>query len=108
MLLLFQSLIIIAALLAVLGLYKRKKTGQLDNITGFFWLLFWLLVIIAAVWPNSTSLIAKFFGIGRGVDLVMYIAIAGLFYLVFRTQVKLEELNRNLTKLVRKDSLKNK
>jgi len=37
----------------------------------------------------------------------MYIAIAALFYLLFKTQVKLEQLNRHITMLVRKDSVDN-
>jgi len=104
---LFQVGVVIAALLAISNIYKKIFTKQLDKISGMFWVLFWLVVITVTAWPNFTSTLAKFFGIGRGVDLGMYIAIAALFYLLFKTQVKLEQLNRHITMLVRKDSVDN-
>ena len=57
------------------------------------------------LWPGSTQFLADRIGIGRGVDLVIYIAIVTLFYLVFRLHMKVELINRQITKVVREKAL---
>ncbi len=60
------------------------------------------------LWPGSTSLLASFLGIGRGTDLVIYISLAVIFFLIFRLNVKLEMVNRDLTKMVRHEALRDR
>lgn len=74
----------------------------------FFWILFWLLTIVVVLWPSSTEFAAEYLGIGRGADLVVYISLALMFYILLRLHIKLEMMNRDLTKIVRKDSLEKK
>ena len=70
-----------------------------------FWILFWLAADVAVLWPNSTTVLANALGIGRGSDLVLYISLAALFYLLFRLHVKVESINRDVTKVVRDKAL---
>ena len=93
---LIQILISIFALFAIITLLKTKK---------FLWLLFWLAVGVIVWIPNATNVIAQFLGIGRGADLVFYFSILILFFLIFRIYIKIERLERDITKFVRKDSL---
>lgn len=107
MIILFQILFTVFALFAIVSVINKKKQTLL-GLKGFiFWILFWLVADVFVWWPESTHLIANLFGIGRGADFVFYISIALIFYLLFRLNIKIEGLNRSLTKVVRQDALKN-
>lgn len=105
MLIFFQILFILFALFNAYNVIKRKKDGQMSSRGAGFWVLFWILAIIAVLLPDSTTVLANKLGIGRGADFVLYISIALLFFLIFKLHIKIEEINRNITKVVRKESL---
>jgi hypothetical protein len=66
-----------------------------------------VFAILVVVFPNVTTRIANRFGVGRGVDAVLYVSLIILFYLVFRTNVALENLKQEMTELVRKVAIEN-
>ncbi len=105
MLIIFQTLFVLFAVAAILAVLKRKKEGVLGTKGSFFWVLFWVAAAIAVMWPNSTQVAADLLGIGRGTDLVLYFSIVVIFYLLFKLNVKLDGINRQLTKIVRKKAL---
>ncbi|OGH72364.1 MAG: hypothetical protein A2921_04530 [Candidatus Magasanikbacteria bacterium RIFCSPLOWO2_01_FULL_43_20b] len=86
---------------------KRKREGLLGPKGMIFWIGFWLLAVILVLWPNSTGVVANYLGIGRGADLVFYVSLVVIFYLLFKLNVKLESLGRDVTKVVRAKSLEN-
>lgn len=105
MLIIFQILFILFALFALVAVVQRKRAGQLDARGVFFWIFFWLAGAFAVLWPGSTQMIAGYLGIGRGTDLVLYVSIVLIFYLLFHLQVKIERINRDVTKVVRGKAL---
>ncbi len=105
MLILFQGLFTAFALFAIVSVLKKKKEGLLGPKGVFFWAIFWLLAIILVILPNSTVVVANYLGIGRGTDLILYISLAVIFFILFRLHVKIESIGRDITKVVRKDSL---
>ena len=107
MLILFQLLFILFSLFAIISVIKRKREGLLGPKGMIFWIGFWLLAVILVLWPNSTGVVANYLGIGRGADLVFYVSLVVIFYLVFKLNVKLESLGRDVTKVVRAKSLEN-
>ncbi len=72
------------------------------------WLIFWLTAEVAVWIPDLTTKVANILGIGRGADLVFYLIFILLFYLIFRIYVKIEKIERDITKVVREDALNNK
>lgn len=70
--------------------------------------MFWIIVGGVTLSPQTTDTIAKLVGVGRGVDFIIYISIISLFYLVFRMFVKIEDVEREITKLVRKLAIEEK
>lgn len=72
-----------------------------------FWISLWVLAIIGVTLPGTTTKIASFFSVGRGVDAIIYIALSLLFYLVFRIYVMIEDIRREITTIVRNVALKN-
>ena len=75
---------------------------------NFWWLFFWIIAIIAVWVPDFLTKIANILGIGRGADLVLYVSVVAVFYLIFKIYVRFEKIERNITKIVRKDSLEKK
>ncbi len=108
MLILFQSLFTLFALFAIISVATKRKSGLLGPKGTVFWVLFWLLACIFVWWPNSTVILANYLGIGRGTDLVLYVSLALIFFILFRLHVKVESIGRDITKVVRREALNDK
>ncbi|MEK6938487.1 MAG: DUF2304 family protein [Nanoarchaeota archaeon] len=96
-----QILVIIFALFAFSRSILRVKDKEITLPEFAFWSAIWLGVMIIALLPEVMELLSRPLGIGRGVDIIIYISIILLFYLVFRIYVKAEINRQEITKLVR-------
>lgn len=101
-----QLVLIVFILFAASRAYLRFKGGSLHFGAFIFWLLIWASAAIAIFFPEEMSIIARWAGIGRGADIIIYVSIALLFYLVFRLHVMMEGLRTEISRLVREISLK--
>jgi len=101
-------IMIVFALFAYAAVIHRVRKGEITKGEFIFWSIVWIAVIVVALIPSFAAEIANFFGIGRGVDVLIYISILALFYLIFRVYVKLEKLEQEITQLVRKLAKKKK
>ncbi len=104
--LVIQILLVVFAWFAIFKTIQRFRASEVGRGVLASWILFWLLVIIVALLPDTASALAKLFGVGRGADLVVYLALALLFYLLFRFNIKLEKISREITTLTRELSLR--
>lgn len=100
-----QIFIIIFALFAITRAVFQFKKGTLTIAWLLFWSLFWVATGFVAIMPQTTDVVAQFFGVGRGADAVIYVALIGLFFLVFRMYVHIEAVEGEITQLVRKLAL---
>jgi small membrane protein len=89
---------VLAALAKVLHSYKQRRMAPLDFL---FWGLVWIGTASIIIFPDATSFIAHFLGIGRGADLIMYLSLLISFYLIFRLYLALARLEQAITALVR-------
>ncbi len=105
MIMLFQTLFLLFSIFAIVTVLKRMHEGMLSFRALIFWILFWVGAAVVVIWPNSTQVLANHLGIGRGTDVVMYMAMAIVFFILFRLHIKIESLNRAMTKVVRQDAL---
>jgi hypothetical protein len=101
-----QILIIIFALFALSRAFLRFKDNKLTKNEFLFWTLIWLVAIVISFIPSLLIYLSKWLGIGRGADLIVYISIIILFYIIFRLYVKLESVEKEITQVVRKLALK--
>ncbi|MBN2052429.1 DUF2304 family protein [Candidatus Woesearchaeota archaeon] len=101
-----QIVIIIFALFAISRAVLRFKDNNLSKNELMFWVAVWVAIIILPFIPNVMTYISSIFGIGRGIDLVIYISIVVIFYLIFRLYVKIEAVEKQITLVVRKLTLK--
>lgn len=100
-----QIFIIFFAVFAILRAVRQFHRGALTRTWLLFWILFWASALVVAALPQTTDVIAAFVGVGRGADVVIYVSLLALFYLVFRLYVKIEQVEGEITRLVRKLSL---
>jgi hypothetical protein len=56
---------------------------------------------LAVVFPESTNDIARFVGVGRGADLLMYVVVIVVMFVLLHYYTKFVELQRQLTELTR-------
>ena len=83
----------------------RFRHNELSGRELTIWTIFWLLVAGATLVPKETDIVAQWFGVERGADLLVYLSIIALFFMVFKIIVKLEKLDRDITKIVRMQAL---
>jgi hypothetical protein len=87
-----QIVLVCFAVFAMSRVLIRFRRGGMRGFELFLWLVFW----IAAQW----------LGVGRGVDTAMYLSLLVIFYLLFRAFGKMEDLDRQLTRVVRANALR--
>jgi hypothetical protein len=100
--------IIISLFIAVIliKLFRQRQANKI-SLSGFvIWFLLWLAVAVTFWQPDATTYLANWLGIGRGSDLVIYLSVLAIFYLLFRIFVRLNKIDSEITKIVRKDALK--
>ncbi len=105
MLILFQTLFTVFTLYALSSVIARKRSGELGPKGLVFWMLFWVVATVFVWYPESTNIIARTFGIGRGTDFVLYVSLVVIFFVLFRLHVKIESMSRDVTKVVRDKAL---
>ena len=86
--------------LAAIGffIFLRRNRLPFHIMTVFF-----LIVAggVAVIFPDITQDAADLVGVGRGADLVMYIAIVAVMFVLLHYYTKFVELQRQVTELTR-------
>ena len=82
------------------------RVKKITPATFVLWVFVCLVVNFFAFAPRFSDPLAGFFGFGRGLDLLLVFGYALLVYAIFRLYVKIDELNRNMTDLVRALAIK--
>jgi len=101
------QIILIAILLGALYVtWKRAVQNVITRLEAILWSLLWIVAGVVVLLPQTATLVANFFGVGRGADFVIYGSVVLLFVLVFKIFVSLDALEKKLTAIVRKDALR--
>ncbi len=99
--------IILISLLAglVLAVWLKRGSAKLLNrlIVGAFALVGIFMVLA----PDTTTAIAEFVGVGRGADLLLYLAVIGFAFVTVLLYARLRELELALTRVVRAQAIQN-
>jgi small membrane protein len=102
---LIQIVLIVALIIALFVTWKRARQNVISRLEAFGWSVAWIAAAVVIILPQTTTTVANFFGVGRGVDFVLYASVISLFFLVFNIFIKLDRLDRKLTDVVRKVAL---
>lgn len=84
----------------------RFRSKDLNIKELLFWSLVWGGMIILVFIPGKTNFLARILGMDRGNDAMFFVAIVALFYATYRLYVKINEQEKEITKLVRALALK--
>jgi hypothetical protein len=103
-----KLIIILFVAFALWRTYLRFRHKDIGGRELAVWAIFWLLVAIVTLVPKKTDLAAQWLGVERGADLLIYLSIIVLFFIVFKIIVKLEKIDRDITKVVRRMAIEGK
>ncbi|TWT88031.1 hypothetical protein Pla100_57620 [Neorhodopirellula pilleata] len=100
---------IVVPLLSVFLLLEihGMRSGRIRRTVRLARILLWAGAILLTLFPNVTSKLAILVGIGRGVDLIVYIfmIVASVAWLHMQTQH--QRLQRSIVELARSQTLQN-
>ena len=96
-----QIILLAFIALLVVRTIRRFRDKTITQTSFIGWMLLWILGAGVIISPESTNRIADVVGVGRGVDVVVYVALVLIFYLLFRVHNRTITLEREITKLVR-------
>lgn len=95
-----QFILILAAAVMIIRSFFKLKNREIRIGEFITWLGIWLAVIVVVIYPDIASFLAIKLGVTRGADLVIYVALVLIFYLFFRFLVRLEKIEKDITKIV--------
>ena len=99
--------VFILIFLAALGVtFKRAHQDVISMREAIAWSFLWIAAGVCIALPWTTTMVANFFGVGRGADFIIYGSVVLLFVLLFKVFVALDKLERKLTDIVRTEALK--
>lgn len=104
---LLQLVLLVFLLFAVSRVLLQLRQGNLTVVSFLFWGGVFIAAMIGVLEPEVTSSFARLLGIGRGADVVIYLSIVILFYLIFRITIAIEEVRGEITYIIRQLALKN-
>lgn len=102
-----QLILLAFSLFALSRVYLRAKERVISPRWALFWSIIFTAALVGTALPQTTTRFASLIGVGRGVDVIVYIALALAFYLLFRIYVMVEDLRHEITSIVRQIALKN-
>lgn len=98
----FKIFLIVFSLYAILRTRKQYEAKNASRYWMVVWSVVWLFVIAVAVVPQATDVVAAWVGVGRGADLLVYLAVIVLLYVTYRSLVRQQKMSEDITELVRK------
>jgi hypothetical protein len=99
------ALLILVFFVLKLTVQWRKKTININEF--IFWLIFWLVasLLIIFIKPIDQLVINMGFS-SSGINLIFYVAVLFLFYLIFKMRLKMVKMEKDITDLSRELTLK--
>ena len=101
----FQQLGLVLVTVLCAASVRALIRGTGSRRIALAWLAVWAAAGVAIAWPETTAVVARLLGIGRGADLLLYCTVlAGMvgFFLVY---ARIRLLNQHVTVLVRQLAL---
>jgi hypothetical protein len=97
----FQIALLVVVAILFCGSVIALIKGWAGRREGLIWTAIWLAAGVAILWPNATSKIAQALGIGRGADLIFYSAVVVMLIGFWAIYVRLRQVRKDVTLLVR-------
>ena len=96
-----QVVLGLIALAGVVSALVRYRAHRSSARAFWLWASFWGGAGVLVFVPDLTAFLAAKLNVGRGADLTMYLGLLVGFYVIFRLYQRIENLERQITLLVR-------
>ena len=103
---LIQIFVVLFAIFAISRTILRFRENKTSFWSMAMWNLLWIGAIVVVLLPSTSVFFANLLGIQRGADFVVYVSIVLIFYLIFKLYVKIDNVEKNVTRLVREIAIK--
>src|SRR5262245_53223274 len=100
-----KILAIVFALLALRRVILRYRTGGTMTLEFVVWLLLFSGIGVVVFIPRRTDQFAHWMGVSSGFNLLVFIAITGLLFSAYRLLMRVQAVERDLTRAVRAQAL---
>jgi hypothetical protein len=98
-----QPILMVVLVGVVLLYFSRLRSKAVD---GLIILLCFGCASLLVMRPNIATRIANLVGVGRGADLIVYLALPGLLMMIFLLFARTRDLNAKLTAVVREYAIR--
>lgn len=94
------ALVIIFFFLWRLGVQLHHH--QIPKSQFLFWLIFWLIAGLVVIYLQELDrLVARLGFSSSGIEVLLYLAVAIILYVLVRMRLKMEQMEKNITTLTR-------
>ena len=105
MVMVYQYIGVLIGVLGTIYTLLRFREGKMSLGMLLVWSAIWIIIILISLFPAETGAFAPLLGIGRGLDLVFILGLIGCYYLIFRIYNMIENVEQEITHLVREIAL---
>lgn len=100
----------IAALLIISFFYfravRQRSDQKISHNEFVFWSIFWLITALLVIFIKRIDFLVKSLGFSAsGIEALIYLSILIIFHLIFRLRMRLEKMEKEMTKITRANAL---
>lgn len=101
--------IVISLIITIFLLLSIKSAflGKRNFFRSIIEITIWLFLLTFSIFPEVAHSVSNFFGFGNNLNTLIFIGFILIFVIVFRLYKMNENLNENITNLVRELALRN-
>ena len=100
----FQAIVVVLAVFFLSRAVLRFRDKQIRMGELAFWLVVWLSIIFLVLTPTTIARFSRSLGVSRPVDLALMVAVMVLLYAVFRLNVRIDGMERSITRIVSEEA----
>ncbi len=101
-----QTIAIVIVLSFLWRLFIKKRRKKISQAEFLLWSVFWSLSGLMVIFIKQIDAFVAYLGFSSsGINVLLYLAIAWLFHLLFRVRIRIEKLERDLTQVSRSIAL---
>jgi hypothetical protein len=93
------------ALFALRNVIARYRKGSTLTIELLFWGLIFAGIGVVVFVPHTTDKLARFIGVSSGFNALVFLSIVGLLFAAYKIFMRVESLERSITRMVRAQAL---
>ena len=96
-----QGLLITSIVLLVVYLLRSRRNAQSRAWVKVGYLVFVMAAVYAVLRPNDTTVVARWLGVDRGTDLMLYALIIAFSFSTLNTYLRFKDLELRYARLAR-------